>query len=304
MSTVHGIDTAPFRHLYPFQPRFATVNGWRMHYLDEGQGPPVVMLHGNPTWSFYYRNLVLRLRGRFRTIVPDHIGCGLSAKPPAGRYPFRLRRRVDDFAALMAHLNMDEKVFLVLHDWGGMIGMAWAVANPERVAGLVVTNTAAFLPPAGKKLPLRLQVIRRGGPLGAAMVLGLNLFARPALYMAPARPLPRDVRRGMIAPYGCPRHRLATLWFVRDIPLAPGDPSFELVRSVERRIRRFSSLPALICWGMRDFVFDRDYLAEWRRRLPHAEVHRFENAGHYLLEDAGSRVAARIDDFLLTNGSE
>ncbi len=304
MSMINGIDTAPFRHLYPFESHFAEVNGWRMHYLDEGQGPPVVMLHGNPTWSFYYRKLVLRLRDRFRTIVPDHIGCGLSDKPTASRYPFRLRRRVDDFAALMAHLDIDEKVFLVLHDWGGMIGMAWAVEHPERVAGLVVTNTAAFLPPAGRRLPLRLQVIRRGGPLAAGLVLGLNLFAWPAIYMAPTRRLAPDVRKGLLAPYGRPRHRLATLWFVRDIPLAPGDAGYELVRGVDRRVSRFAALPALICWGMRDFVFDRHYLAEWHRRLPQAAVQRFWDAGHYLMEDAGDRVTAHIRDFLLTSGSE
>ena len=300
MTVVNGIDTAPFRHLYPFRPRFTTVNGRRMHYLDEGQGPPVVMLHGNPTWSFYYRGLVLALRDRFRTIVPDHIGCGLSDKPPAGAYGFRLRQRVDDLAVLMEQLDIGRRVFLVVHDWGGMIGMAWALEHPDRIAGLVITNTAAFLPPRGKRLPLRLQAIRRGGPLAAVLVLGLNLFAGPALYMAPARRLAPAARRGLLAPYRRPRHRLATLWFVRDIPLGPGDPSYGLARRTDRRVGRFARVPALICWGMRDFVFDGDYLAEWRRRLPRARVHCFANAGHYLLEDAGRQVAGRVRAFLST----
>jgi len=301
MTVINGIDTAPFGHLYPFRHRFAMVNGQRMHFVDEGEGPTVVMLHGNPTWSFYYRTLILRLRDRFRTIAPDHIGCGLSAKPTAIEYPFRLQRRVDDLEALLDGLDIGRRLVLVLHDWGGMIGMAWALRHPGRIAGLVITNTAAFLPAVGKRLPLRLQVIRRGGPLAAAMVLGLNLFARPALTMAPVRPLANDIKTGLLAPYNRPRHRLATLWFVRDIPLGPGDASYDLVRSIDRQTSRLADVPALICWGMRDFVFDGDYLAEWQRRLPHARVHRFPNAGHYLLEDAGDRVAVLIHDFLLKN---
>jgi haloalkane dehalogenase len=301
MTVINGIDTAPFGHLYPFRHRFATVNGQRMHFVDEGEGPTVVMLHGNPTWSFYYRTLILRLRDRFRTIAPDHIGCGLSAKPAAAEYSFRLQRRVDDLEALLDGLDIGRRVVLVLHDWGGMIGMAWALRHPGRIAGLVITNTAAFFPPAGKRLPLRLQIIRRGGPLAAGMVLGLNLFARPALTMAPVRPLANDIKKGLLAPYNRPRHRLATLWFVRDIPLGPGDASYELVHSIDRQTFRLADVPALICWGMHDFVFDDDYLAEWQRRLPRARVHRFPNAGHYLLEDAGGRVAVLIHDFLLKN---
>src|SRR6184192_124065 len=114
------------RDLYPFAGHFFdTGGGIRLHYLDEGHGPPVVMVHGNPTWSFYYRDLVRRLRGRYRCVVPDHVGCGLSDKPPAARYPYSLERRVADLTALLDHLRLDRDVTLVLHDWGGMIGTAW-----------------------------------------------------------------------------------------------------------------------------------------------------------------------------------
>ena len=139
-----------------------------MHYLDEGarEAPPVLMLHGNPTWSFYYRNLVLALRARFRCIVPDHLGCGLSDKPSDRDYDYRLQSRIEDIAALLAHLELDQPLTLVVHDWGGMIGFAWAVANPDRGARTVVLNTAAFPLPPDKKMPPALSLcgIRPSAP--------------------------------------------------------------------------------------------------------------------------------------------
>ena len=119
-------------------------SGLNLHYLDEGQGEPVVMVHGNPTWSFYYRRLVERLSPAYRTVVPDHIGCGYSDKPDDARYAYTLASRVDDLEALLDDLGIDRNVTLVMHDWGGMIGMTYAARHPERIARLVVMNTAAF----------------------------------------------------------------------------------------------------------------------------------------------------------------
>ena len=142
------------KDLYPFTGRFHNHGGLRQHYLDEGQGDPVVMVHGNPSWSFYYRNLVLALRGHYRVIVPDHIGCGLSDKPDDGRYRYTLKQRVDDLDALLDSLGIRERITLVLHDWGGMIGMAYACRYPERIRRLVILNTGAFPLPPTKKFPL------------------------------------------------------------------------------------------------------------------------------------------------------
>src|SRR5690606_5870175 len=151
--------------LYPFRGRYFDVGGARMHYLDEGTGEPVVMLHGNPTWSFYYRELVRALSPRYRCIVPDHVGMGPSDKPGADRYEYTLERRVDDLGALLEPLGVERDVTLVLHDWGGMIGMAWAARRPERVARLVILNTAAFPLPDDKPFPWPLWLTRT--PVGA-----------------------------------------------------------------------------------------------------------------------------------------
>ena len=297
MQSVRQIDPS-LSDLYPFHSRFIQLDDLNLHYLDEGRGEVVLMLHGNPTWSFYYRQLALSLREQYRVIVPDHIGCGLSDKPPASHYGYRLQNRVDDLERLLDQLGAGRRLSLVLHDWGGMIGMAYALRHPRQIERLVITKTSAFLPPRGKQLPWRLKVIRNSRPLGALLVQGLNAFAKGAVYMASAKGLSARVRKGLLAPYNNWSNRVATLKFVEDIPLEPGDPSYEMVRQADADLHTLSNLPTLICWGLRDFVFDRDYLEEWQRRFTQAEVHRFEDAGHYLLEDVPEKIIPLVKDFL------
>jgi len=126
----------------------------------------------------------------------------------------------------------------------------------------------------------------------------LNLFAVAALYMAPYKKLPADVRAGLLAPYNSWRNRIATLKFVQDIPVCRRDPSYALIRQVDNNLKGLSHLPLLILWGEHDFVFDRDYLKEWQCRFPDADVHRFADAGHYVLEDQPRRILALIEEFL------
>lgn len=273
-------------------------NGFDYHFLDEGHGDSVVMLHGNPTWSFYYRKLVEGLSVQFRTIVPDHIGCGLSDKPDVHRYDYRLKSRVDDLENLLHHLGINKNITLVLHDWGGMIGMAYALRYPERIRRFVIMNTAAFLPPKGKTLPMRLRVIRNIKPFATLAVLGFNLFAYGALFMASYKKLPKDVKSGFIAPYNSWNNRIATLKFVQDIPLGEKDPSYSLVRTVDENLYKLTHIPMLICWGEHDFVFDSDYRLEWQRRFPSAKVKTFTDAGHYVLEDKPDEILLLVKDFL------
>ena len=285
------------RDLYPFEGRFFERDGLRLHHLDEGAGPPLVMLHGNPTWSFCFRNLVLALRDDHRVIAPDQIGCGLSDKPDDTRYDYTLARRTDDLEALLEAIAPGERVTLVGHDWGGLIGMAWAARHPERVARLVLMNTAAFRLPEGLEVPASMRFLR-DSRLGALSVLHANLFCRAAAWLAPARRMPRAVRRAYCAPYDTPDHRRATLRFVQDVPLDPAHPSYEALCQVERGLALFARTPTLLLWGMRDRVLPPKVLEVFEKTWPHAEVHRFANAGHYLLEDVGDEIAARMRDFL------
>lgn len=284
--------------LYPFQNNFLEINGLQYHYLDEGQGDPVVMVHGNPSWSFYYRNLAKALRGSYRVIVPDHIGCGLSEKPLAADYSYTFKQRVDDLEALLEHLDVRERITLVVHDWGGMIGMAYACRHPERIARLVILNTAAFHLPAGKSFPLALRLCRDTA-VGAFLVQKLNMFALIAARVGCKRnPMSEALRGAYCAPYDTTSNRIATLRFIQDIPLTPEDSGYDLVSEVEAGLERFVDVPMTICWGMKDFVFDKHFLKEWQRRFPDAEVHSFADCGHYILEDASDEVIPIIEKFL------
>jgi cis-3-alkyl-4-acyloxetan-2-one decarboxylase len=288
----------PLKRHYPFQSHHLDLDGLGYHYLDEGSGPVVVMLHGNPSWSFYYRNLVRELSASYRCIVPDHMGCGFSDKPGDERYDYTLARRVQDLERLLDHLAIRDNITLVVHDWGGMIGMAYAVAHPEAIRRLVVMNTAAFHLPPGKPLPLALRICRDTS-LGSLLVRGFNAFSLAASFVGCKRnPLSRELRRLYRLPYGSWNDRIATLRFVQDIPLKPGDRGYDLVSSVDRGLDQFRGLPLLLVWGELDFVFDRHFLAEWRRRFPEAECVSYADAGHYILEDMQDEVVPIISAFL------
>ncbi len=285
------------RELYPFTGSWQEVNGFKMHVLDEGQGETVLMLHGNPTWSFFFRNLVLGLRGTHRVIVPDHIGCGLSDKPDEESYDYTLSRRVDDLAELIEKLRVRGRITLLLHDWGGMIGMAYAARYPEKINRLILLNTAAFHLPKPKRLPLSLWLCRKT-PLGELIIRDTGLFISVLARWAVCRPMEQRVREAYLWPYRLPEDRTGLLHFVLDIPLKPGERGYQLVSDVQAQLPDFNAIPVLILWGEKDFVFDHHFLREWQRLLPAAEVHRFPNAGHYVLEDAGEQILPLIQGFL------
>lgn len=284
-------DLEPIRELYPFHTARLGLPGGALSYVDEGDGPPVVLLHGNPTWSFYYRRLIAALRGEHRVIAPDHMGCGLSDKPQ--RYPYTLAQHSANLERLLDSLGL-ATVDLVVHDWGGAIGMGWATRHPERVRRLVVLNTAAFLSP---RLPWRIAVCRY--PLvGDLAVRGLNGFALGGTLMATTRPLPPAVKRGYLLPYGSWADRVAIQRFVRDIPMSPRHPSWAVVDAIDRELAVLRSKPMLILWGGNDWCFSDHFLAGWLERFPAAAAVRFDDAGHYVLEDAHAAIVPRVRSFL------
>ncbi len=295
------INISGFKRLYPFKSHFFDLQGLQYHYIDEGEGEPVLMIHGNPTWSFYFRRLIKALSANYRAIAVDHIGCGLSDKPDPGKYDYSLKSRIDNLELLLEHLNPKKKLTLILHDWGGMIGMALAVRHLQRIGRLIILNTAAFPPPGDKKLPFRLWLIRNCALLAKPAVLGFNLFSYSALFMASFKGLSRDVKAGLKAPYNSRRNRIATLKFVQDIPLTAEDPSYQILKTTADNLYKLTDIPMMICWGKHDFVFDDDYLQEWKRRFPKAAVHYFTRAGHYLLEDEPDTICSAVKTFLKNN---
>jgi len=283
---------------YDFQSHYLPVGDHRLHYVDEGAGEPLVMLHGNPTWSFLYRQFVRELRGSYRVVAPDHMGCGLSDRPPEAEYGYTLASRVADLESLLASLGLERDLTLFIHDWGGLIGMAFAARHPERIRRLVVFNTAGFLLPAGKRLHWTIRFCRNSR-LAGFFVVRFNAFARIAVrFGCHSRPLPNDVRQAYVEACNDSGGRLVTLRFVQDIPLSQKDPAYPVALSADRGLACFRETPTLVCWGQRDFVFDTDFLDEWRRRLPQAEIHNFVGAGHYVLEEAFDAILPLVTDFL------
>ena len=198
---------------------------------------------------------------------------------------------------LLDRIGVDSRVTLVLHDWGGPIGMTWASRHPERVARLVVFNTAAFLLPAGKRLhwSLRWSI---GSRLAALLILGFNAFVRTVTHVGcRLKPMPAEVAGAYRAPHDSWGNRLSTLRFVEDIPLTPEHPSYQMLKDTDESLSGFRDTPMLLCWGGKDFVFDRDFLDEWVRRFPQAEVHRFPEAGHCLLEEVPDQIEVLMRDF-------
>ena len=287
------------RELYPFESRYLDLGGLKYHYLDEGKGEAIVLVHGNPTWSFYYRDLVKALRPDYRIIAVDHIGMGLSDKPDDRRYPYTSERRLKDLSILIDHLGL--KHFTILgHDWGGMISTAYAAFNPEKIDAMIMFNTAGFIWPVNKKLPLALFMARIPF-LSALWIRGLNGFALGAVYIGMKRKrMPKEVARGLLFPYGSWKDRIAIHRFIQDIPVRPRDPGYQLGLLMESRFKLLRGVPKLFCWGLKDFIFDEKMLNEFVRHFPDAEVHRFSDAGHYVVEDAAEDIIPIVEKFIKT----
>lgn len=283
------------RVLYPFTPKsFTTQKGARLSYLDEGprSDEAVLMLHGNPTWSFFYRDVVKELSPSIRCIAPDHIGMGLSEKPE--NYDYSLETRIADVEALVASLGL-KKIHLIVHDWGGAIGCGFATRHPEMIGRMVILNTAAFF---STHIPRRIALCR-AGLFGKILVRGLNGFAGPASWMSTVRPLPADVKRGFLFPYDSWTNRVAVHRFVQDIPMCANHPTRPVLDAIEAKLSLLADREKMVLWGGKDFCFNDHFLVRWREIFPQASVHRYADVGHYVLEDAGIDAIERITRFLL-----
>lgn len=275
--------------LLPYKSDELIIHGHAYRYLDEGEGDPILMSHGNPTWSFYWRRLVESFRETHRTVAVDHLGCGRSDKPE--KYPYRLCDHVGNLVRLVEALDL-QNVTLVGHDWGGAIGLGAVLERPDRFSRIVLLNTGAFPPPY---VPLRIRACRIP-LLGTLGVRGFNLFAQAALRMAVERRTSLDAkaRAGLIAPYDNWANRVAIDSFVRDIPLTRAHPTWETLERIEVALPKLSQKQIALVWGMRDWCFRPECLDRLLMAFPDADVTRLEQVGHYVMEEAPDDVIGAL----------
>ncbi|MEY2613426.1 MAG: Haloalkane dehalogenase [Planctomycetota bacterium] len=311
-----------WRSLYPYDSHYLALGSQqasggaqvRLHYIDEGprggapelaphqpnsdrsdksgvqhQASSILCVHGNPTWSFYYRSIVDRFSATNRVVAVDHIGCGMSDKPP--QYAYTLQQHTDNLVALIDAIDL-QRIVMVVHDWGGAIGLGAALRRLDRMAGLVVLNTGAFPPPY---VPLRIAACRLPW-IGSFAMRHLNAFARAATVMAIDR-LPRldtNVRDGLLAPYDTAAHRVGIDGFVKDIPMSKTHPTFATLKKLESDLPKLGRLPIRLVWGMKDWCFTPECLRRFKVAWPNASVRELSDVGHYVMEEAASEVCEEL----------
>ncbi len=278
------------RELYPFEPHRFEVDGHAMSYLDEGNGPPVVLVHGTPTWSFLWRDVVTALRASHRVVAPDHLGFGLSDKAQDADYrPEAHARRL---AALLEHLGL-EHVSLVVHDFGGPIGLSYAVTRPENVERVALLNTWLWSNAGDRSVESASRLL--GGPLGRLLYLRLNLSPRvlvPSAF-ADRRKLGREVHRHYLAPFPRASDRVAMWTLARE--LVASNAWYDALWS---RREELAAKTSLLLWGMQDRLMPPRHLARLQEALPAAQVVELPGVGHFVTEEAGPAAVEHLRLFL------
>ncbi len=285
---------------YPFKSNYLQLDGACYHYINEYNGEEqyenkevLLFVHGNPTWSFAWRNLIKPLSKKYRCIAVDHIGCGLSDKPQ--QYRYQLSQHIANLQKLIEELNL-QNITLVAHDWGGAIGSGAAGRTPERFNRIVLMNTAAF---RSTMIPFRIALCRIP-LLGTVGVRGFNLFARAAISMAvsKSKPMPGQVAKGYLAPYDNWNNRIAVDRFVKDIPLSITHESYATILDVENNLAKLAALPVLFPWGKQDWCFTTKFLDIFLEHFPNAKTKIFDNANHYIFEDVPEELVELISEFI------
>jgi pimeloyl-ACP methyl ester carboxylesterase len=284
-----------FDGTFPFESRYLRAGKTNLHYVDEGpsEAPPLLFLHGNPTWSYLWRRPIadLSAAGR-RCVAYDHMGFGRSEKPPR-MSAYTLERHIENALALIDELDLRD-LTLVAHDWGGPIGLGAMLERPERLNAIVLMNTWAWELPSW--LPPFIREFRTEGR-GEILALGGNLFVESI----PGGMARRDVDPVMMDAYRAPFpdywSRAGTLAFQREIPLTERDRSAPMISSIHERLPQLD-VPVLLLWGMRDPVFQPVFLDQWRELFPNAEVAALEDASHFVVEDRPDAVIGAIERFL------
>ena len=273
---------------YAFEPRYVQQDDLRLHYLDEGSGDPVLLLHGEPTWSYLYRKMIPGLAPHARCVAPDYFGFGRSDKP-VDRDWYTYDRHYESIALLAEQLDLADAT-VVVQDWGGPIGLRLAVEHPERVARLVILNTGIFSgrPPSEAWLTFRDFVRRVGTDIRPGQLVNVSCGNR----------LPEDVVAGYDAPWPVPESKAGVLMFPELVPTTEDHPAAEKMRWVRDQLGSWEK-PALVLFSDSDPIFSGRPAERMAELIPGAgPAETVRGAGHFLQEDRGEEIAERISRFL------
>jgi len=287
-----------FGGLWPYEPKWFDTSDGKLHYIDEGpkDKPPVVFVHGNPEWSFLFRHdIAAVLNAGQRVIAVDHLGFGRSDKPGDAAL-YSIERHTERLSLVLDSLNLKD-VTLVIHDWGGPIGLPWAVRHPDQVRGLCVLNSIGTRPDGPTPMPLPLRVLRSRGA-GDVLVKGMGLFTKVFMFKAgvvhPEHFTPQ-IKQAYLAPHPNWSSRTGVMAFPRQIPLVPTDHQAQALGFIEDGLREhFITKPVQIIWAMKDISFQPAVLKKWQELFPHANTVVLENAGHFAEEDEPERCAEAV----------
>jgi len=275
---------------YPFTPKQFSLPMGTMSYVDEGAGEPVVMVHGNPVWSFVYRHFIEHLRGNYRCIAMDHIGFGLSDKP--FEWSYRPQAQGENLQALLDSLDLTG-INLIVQDWGGPIGLSYAVNNPERIKRLIILNT--WMWPVNDDWYYRAFSGFMGGVAGRFLIRRFNFFARVVTRMAygDKSKIPPRIHAHYLNALPTPQSRKGSWVLPREI-IASSDWLTQLWAQREN----LSAKPAMLAWGMKDIAFREKELNRWASLFPQASITRYEDAGHYVQDEKGPELVLLVEKFI------
>ena len=271
---------------YPFRPHYISTGNMRMHYVDEGEGPVVLLLHACPAWSFSFRKLIKTLSAEFRVIAPDMIGYGLSDKPDD--YDYSLDSHVDNLELLVEKLGIG-KTSILMHGWGATIGCSFMMRHPDKVETVIIMNSMAF---TGYRLSWRLLLVRWAPLLAERFIVDTDLM------FGGIGKLPPLVREGYKMPYKSHRDRIAILRFILEMPCNPDDDSYESVVEIEHGLWNFRDHPVLIIWAGKDWLYPERCLKRWMQFCPNAKLRRIPGAGRYVMEEASGEFIQTVHTFL------
>lgn len=276
--------------LYPFTSHYVPLSTGQMHYIDEGSGDPVVMVHGNPDWSFSFRKVILGLRSEFRCIAPDHMGFGLSDKP--NNWSYRVADHAANFAEFIQSLALPP-IHLMVNDWGGPIALRYAIDHPASVKSLIIMNSWAW--PVRHLPHFWLYSTIIGGPIGQYLIRKHHFFSKVLLKLAihQKEQFTPHIHQHYLMPHRHEKERQGIWTFAREIRQAT-----HLLQSLDDQLGAIAHLPAMLIWGLHDPAFGRHFLRQWQLQLLDPEVVELKEAGHFPQEDQPQSVISATQKFI------